>query len=627
MDTVQLQRFATETERLNYTPASRELIFDQASNSLYWGDGTTAGGILLHLHDTFVTLPEQLENAGAYLCTDGTAAVWERRKQYTFTPVITEDYHVNAQEYVRTDSSAGAFCITMPEFPADYDRVIIHDSRGSSGLHPIRVSSAFPFAGHGAEFQMQAFSLVEFTFYDGQWAVDQGGWDTILETDNQYGKTWMFPIDTEVTRYALTDGLLPSPRHDEYALYINGLEVHDFSIDIAGNAILLQDPPVAPGMAQLRFWCSQPAQEFDVESDISSGEYMYFARLPDNLALWQSDDSASQVALCKASPSFSASDETYVMKKLSNEKLLLWLHNVAANNSHTRSTLYLGTVNTTTQTVSWAVAARHPTDKCRGLLAEFGNGQLLMGGGFTGATSDSAVTDMYLGTVTGASIAWTKIANTVVGKFHDVRNGSCTLHDGRIFALYGTYSEGGVEYSHYTAGIFSVNNKVVSVVEAETPFPCAGLSVTQLPDRRLLVTGTVPSMIVSGEANKTLCYLGTINADDSISWQKGNCGIKAVSPAIMYTFDGKLLAFQSLPTVMDSTFDTYYLGTIRDSGVSWVQNPLPAKITVPCTAMFGSYIVYAGGLASAAGVITKNTCIFSYSAALRKIDVVGGAEV
>lgn len=619
MDTVQLQRFDTEIERLNYIPAPNELIFDQASNNLYWGDGATAGGILLHLHDAFVQLPDQQENAGAYLCTDGTVTVWEQRKQYTFTPIITEDYDANTLEYIRTDSSTGDFCITMPHSPADYDKIIIHDSNGSSGQYPVRVYSAFPFAGQGAEFQMQAFSLVEFTFYDGQWAVDQGGWNTMFETDYQYGKTWVFPIAAEVSRYVLIDGPLPSPRHDEYALYINGEEVHSFTVDITGNTILLQDPPAASGMAQLRFWCSRPAQKFDAESDISSGEYMYFTRLPENLALWQSDDSASQVALCKASPSFNKLTETYVLKKLSSGKLLLWLHNLAADNSHTQSTLYLGTLNTATQTVSWAAAARHPTDKCRGLLAEFGNGQLLMGGGFTGATSDSAVTDMYLGTVTGNSIAWTKIANTVIGKFHDVRNGSCTLHDGRIFALYGVHSESGAEYSHYTSGIFSVNNKVVSVIEAETPFPCAGLSVTQLSDRRLLVTGTAPSTIISGGANKTLCYLGTINADDSISWQKSKSGIRAVSPAIMHTFDGKLLAFQSLPTIADSTLDTYYLGTLHDNSVSWVQNTLPAKITVPCTAMLDTDIVYVGGLIDIAGATTTNTCIFSYYAALRKV--------
>lgn len=619
MDTVNLQRFATEAERLNYTPAINELIFDQSGNNLYWGDGTTTGGILLHLHDAFVSLPNQQEHAGDCLHTDGVAAAWEPKAQYSFIPIITDWHYASAREYIRTDSSAGALRITMPAAPSDYDRIIVHDINGSSGQHPVWVVSEFPFAGQGTQFQMQAFSLVEFTFYNGQWAVDQGGCDTIQKVDYQYGKTWVFPLATEVSRYVLTDGQLPSSRPDDYALYIDGKEVSAFTVDTIGNAIVLQDCPTASGMAQLRFWCSRPAQDVEAESDISVGETFYFTSLPEDIALWQADDSANQMALRKASPSFTKLDETYTLKKLSNGKLLLWLHSVAADGSHTKSTMYLGVVNPTTHTVSWTVAARHPTDKCRGLLAEFGNGQLLMGGGFTGATSDNAVPDMYLGTFSGNSIVWTKIATTVAGKLHDARNSTCTLHDGRIFALYGMYSEGGAQYSHYTSGLFSVNNKVVSVVEEETPFPCAGLSVTQLPDRRLLVTGTVPSTIVSGGANKTFCYLGTINADDSIAWQKSKSGIQAVSPAIMHTFDGKLLAFQSLPGLAGGILDTYYLGAVHGNSVSWVQNILPVKTVAPCAAMLDTNIIYAGGLADTVGGVTTNTCVFSYYAALRKV--------
>lgn len=619
MDMLQVLRFANETDRLEYIPASNELIFEQSTNSVYLGDGTTAGGILLHLHDTFVALPEQQARENAYLGTDGVALAWEKRNCFIFTPIITDNYHAKNFEYIRTDSSLGTFTITMPQSPVDYDRIIIHDMSGSNDRHPVTVCSAHSFAGYQTTMELRPFSLVEFTFYRGQWAVNQGGYGSVLEADYQYVKTWVFPLAVEVTQYVMTDGQLPSANHEDYALYLDGKETQNFLIDTKTNTVLLQDMPIANGTAQLKFWCSRAAKETSADSDVKVGENFYFTQLPEPQTHWKACDKNSQLALLSIKP-FGNVNTIYTLRKLSNGKLLLWGHNLEASTYYnSTSTFYLGTFNSTTNTVTWTVAGTHPTDKCHGMIAEFGNGQLIMGGGFTGTTSASAVPHMYLGTITGSKINWLQLADSAAGKFHDTRNGNCTLHDGRVFNLYGGYGLPG-NYSHYTSTIFSVANNNVSGIEQETPFPCAGMSVVQLPDKRLLVTGTVPSYMLSGDANKTFCYFGTINADSSITWREGKGGIQAIFPSILQTFDGKLLVLQNYsPFDNEHPTNKYSIGTVHGTNISWVQNQLPINVDTPSAALVDDKIVYAGWTGKSLDSLELNTCIFAYYAAMTKV--------
>lgn len=612
-------RFSNEAHRMEHIPASNELIFEQSTNRVYLGDGMTAGGILLDLHDTFVALPDQQAKSGAYLCTDGTTLAWEKRNYYTFTPFITENYQAKNLDYIRSDSSAGAFTITLPQSPADYDRIIIHDVSGTNGKHPVTVSSAHIFAGHSTVMELRPFSLVEFTFYQGQWAVNQGGSGTALEADYHYVKTWVFPIATEVTQYVMTDGQLPSADHEDYALYLDGKESLNFLIDKTANTVLLQDMPVTDGTAQLKFWCTRPAKEISTDSDVSVGENFYFTQLPKSQAQWKACDKNSQLTLLDKKPfGFSTVNTVYTLKTLVNGKLLLWAHhNEVATSNHSKSTFYLGTLNATTNSVTWTVAGTHPTDKCRGTIAEFGNGQLIMGGGFTGTTSTNSVPHLYLGTFSGNRINWIPLADSAAGNFHDVSNGSCTLHDGRVFDLYGGYGVSGANYSHYTSRIFSVAQNAVSVIEQETPFPCSGMSAVQLPDKRLLVTGTVPYYVVSGGANKTLCYFGTINADSSITWQEGKGGIQAIFPPLLQTFDRKLLVLQNYsPFANEHPTDKYSIGTVHGTNISWVQNQLPIQIDTAGVTLLDDKIVCVGCTEKPLAV---DTCIFGYYAAMTKI--------
>lgn len=235
----------------------------------------------------------------------------------------------------------------------------------------------------------------------------------------------------------------------------------------------------------------------------------------------------------------------HTLTTLADGKLLL----VGGFNSAALDTCYVGTVSGAT--IAWEAATALPTTLYSHTTTLLSDGRVLVAGGHTGS---GIVATTYLGTVSGTSISW--VASTALPGARYLHSATI-LSDGKVLVGGGFFS--GILDTTYVG---TVSGGSISWASATSlPVPVYSFTLNLVDENTVLITGGAPTGSILSAA-----YLGAVSGT-TITWYSSTdlpTALHHHSGVLLE--DGRVLISGGLGTDEHSQC---YVGTLSGNSIFW----------------------------------------------------------